>query len=114
MDGLVPSSEGSTRAWNAFPEASGHGARSWRYLDGIPRGGVCQTRENSYFATKVNEIYVELSGNSQRDVIECCESESDEIIDGFGVRCCKRRGGGRRCCVVCLPVLAVVVVRSWK
>jgi hypothetical protein len=28
--------------------------------------------------------YVKLSGNSQRYVTKCCESESDGIIDGFG------------------------------
>jgi hypothetical protein len=42
---------------------------------------------------KINEINVELSGNSQRYVNECCESESDGKIDGFGAGCCKRRGG---------------------
>jgi hypothetical protein len=57
-------------------------------------------RENSDFATDINEIYVELSGNSQRYVNECCESESDGKIDGFGAGCCKRRGGGRHCCNV--------------
>jgi hypothetical protein len=57
-------------------------------------------RENSDFVTDINEIYIELSGNSQRYVNECCESESDGNIDGFGAGCCKRRGGGRRCCVV--------------
>jgi hypothetical protein len=50
-------------------------------------------RENSDFATKINEINVELSGNSQRYVNEYCESESDGKIDGFGAGCCKRRGG---------------------
>jgi hypothetical protein len=49
--------------------------------------------ENSDFAMKINEINVELSGNSQRYVNECCESESDGIIDVFGAGCCKRRGG---------------------
>jgi hypothetical protein len=39
--------------------------------------------ENSDFATKINEINVELSGNSQRYINECCESESDGKIDGF-------------------------------
>jgi hypothetical protein len=29
---------------------------------------------------------------SQRYVNECCESESDGKIDGFGAGCCKRRG----------------------
>jgi hypothetical protein len=52
-----------------------------------------KTRENSDFATKINEINVELSGNSQGYVNKCCESESDGIIDGFGAGCCKRRGG---------------------
>jgi hypothetical protein len=42
---------------------------------------------------KINEIYVELSENFQRYVNECCESESDGKIDGFGAGCCKRRGG---------------------
>jgi hypothetical protein len=51
-------------------------------------------RENSDFETSINEIYVELSGNSQRYVNECCESESDGKIDGFAAGCCKRRGGG--------------------
>jgi hypothetical protein len=51
-------------------------------------------RENSDFATKINEIYVRLSGNPQRYVTGCCESESDGIIKGFGADCCKRRGGG--------------------
>jgi hypothetical protein len=41
----------------------------------------------------INEIYVELSGNSQRYVNECCESESDGKIDGFVAGCCKCRGG---------------------
>jgi hypothetical protein len=50
-------------------------------------------RENSDFATKINEINVELSGNSQRYINECCESESDGKIDAFGAGCCKRRGG---------------------
>jgi hypothetical protein len=40
-------------------------------------------RENSDFATKINEINVELSENLQRYVNECCESESDGKIDGF-------------------------------
>jgi hypothetical protein len=43
--------------------------------------------------TKINEIYVELSENSQRYVNECCESESDGESNGFGVGCCKCRGG---------------------
>jgi hypothetical protein len=51
-------------------------------------------RENSDFAMKINEINVELSENSLRYVNECCESESDGKIDGFGAGCCKRRGGG--------------------
>jgi hypothetical protein len=55
--------------------------------------GWAKTRENSDFATKINEINVELSGSSQRYVNECCESESDGKIDGFGAGCCKRRGG---------------------
>jgi hypothetical protein len=50
-------------------------------------------RENSDFTTKINEINVELSGNSQRYVNECCESKSDGNIDGFGAGCCKRMGG---------------------
>jgi DNA-binding Lrp family transcriptional regulator len=50
-------------------------------------------RENSDFATKINEIYVRLSGNPQRYVTGCRESESDGIIKGFGADCCKRRGG---------------------
>jgi hypothetical protein len=50
--------------------------------------------ENSDFTMKINEINVELSGNSQRYVNECCESESDGKIDGFGAGCCKCRGGG--------------------
>jgi hypothetical protein len=49
--------------------------------------------ENSDFATKINEINVELSENSQRYVNECCESESDGKIDGFDAGCCKCRGG---------------------
>jgi hypothetical protein len=56
--------------------------------------------KNSDFATDINEIYVELSENSQRYVIECCEPESDGTINGFGAGCCKRRGGGRRRLVV--------------
>jgi hypothetical protein len=55
-------------------------------------GGGRRCREGD-FATKINEIKVELSGNSQRYVNECCESESDGKIDGFGAGCCKRRGG---------------------
>jgi hypothetical protein len=50
-------------------------------------------RENSDFATKINEINVELSENFQRYVNECCESEFDGKSDGFGAGCCKRRGG---------------------
>jgi hypothetical protein len=50
-------------------------------------------RENSDFAKKINEIYVKLSGNLQRYVTECCESDSDGKIDGFGAGFCKRRGG---------------------
>jgi hypothetical protein len=50
-------------------------------------------RENSGFATNIHEIYVELFGNSQRYVNECCESESDGKIDGFAAGCSKRRGG---------------------
>jgi hypothetical protein len=50
-------------------------------------------RENSDFAMKINEINLELSGNSQRYVNECCVSESDGRSDGFGAGCCKRRGG---------------------
>jgi hypothetical protein len=59
-------------------------------------------RENSDFATKINEINVELSENFQRYINECCESEFDGKSDGFGAGCCKRRGGGRRCHVVCI------------
>jgi hypothetical protein len=33
--------------------------------------------ENSDFAMKINEINIELSGNSQTYVNECCDSESD-------------------------------------
>jgi hypothetical protein len=43
--------------------------------------------------TKINEINIELSGNSQRYVNECCESESDRKIDGFAAHCCRHRGG---------------------
>jgi hypothetical protein len=50
-------------------------------------------RENSDFATKINELNVELSGNSQSDVNEYYESESDGNIDGFGAGCCKCSGG---------------------
>jgi hypothetical protein len=50
--------------------------------------------ENSDFITKINEIYIKLSGNSQRYVTECCESESDRIMKGFTADCCKCRGGG--------------------
>jgi hypothetical protein len=46
------------------------------------------------------EINVELSGNSERYVNECCESESDGKIDGFGAGCCKRRGGSPLPCGV--------------
>jgi hypothetical protein len=49
--------------------------------------------ENSDFTTEINEINVELSGNSQRYVNECCESESNGNIDGFSAGYCKRRGG---------------------
>jgi hypothetical protein len=49
--------------------------------------------KNSDFATEINEIYVELSENSQRYVIECCEPESNGTINGFGAGCCKCRGG---------------------
>jgi hypothetical protein len=55
--------------------------------------GWAKMHENSDFATKINEINVELSGNSQRYVNECCESESDGKVDGFCARCCKHRGG---------------------
>jgi hypothetical protein len=50
-------------------------------------------RETSDFATKIKEIYVKLSGNSQRYITECCESEFDGKTDGFGADCCKRRAG---------------------
>jgi hypothetical protein len=50
--------------------------------------------ENSDFAMKINEIYIELSGNSQRSVNKYCESESDGKIDGFAAGYCKCRGGG--------------------
>jgi hypothetical protein len=50
-------------------------------------------RENCDFATKIYEINGELSENSQRYINECCESESDGKIDGFGAGCCKRSGG---------------------
>jgi hypothetical protein len=43
--------------------------------------------------TKINEINVELSGNSQRYVNEYCKSESDRKFDGFSAGCCKCRGG---------------------
>jgi hypothetical protein len=43
--------------------------------------------------TKINEINVELSGNSQRYVNKCCESESDGKIDGFSTHCWECRGG---------------------
>jgi hypothetical protein len=49
--------------------------------------------ENSDFVTKINEMNVELSGNSQRYINECWEYESNGKIDGFGAGCCKRRGG---------------------
>jgi hypothetical protein len=39
---LFPSSGGSTRAWNALPEAFRHGARSWQCLGGILRSGVSE------------------------------------------------------------------------
>jgi hypothetical protein len=42
---------------------------------------------------KINEINVELSGNSQRYVNECCESESDGKIDGL-VLVVANAGGG--------------------
>jgi predicted nucleic acid binding AN1-type Zn finger protein len=59
--------------------------------------------ENSDLATKINEINVELSGNSQRYVNECCESQSDGKIDSFSAGCCKCRGGGC-CCHLSLPL----------
>jgi hypothetical protein len=37
--------------------------------------------ENSDFMTAINEIYIELSGHSQRYINKCCESESDGKID---------------------------------
>jgi hypothetical protein len=43
--------------------------------------------------TDINEINVELSEILQRYVNECCKSDSDGKIDGFGAGCCKRRGG---------------------
>jgi hypothetical protein len=49
--------------------------------------GQAKTLENSDFATKITEINLELSGNSQRYINECCESESDGKIKGFGGRC---------------------------
>jgi hypothetical protein len=55
--------------------------------------GYAKSRENSDFATDINEINVELSETFQRYVNECCESESDRNIDGFSAGCCKRRGG---------------------
>jgi hypothetical protein len=50
-------------------------------------------RENSDFATDINEINLELSENIQRYVNECYESEFDGKTDGFGAGCCKCRGG---------------------
>jgi hypothetical protein len=44
---------------------------------------VAKTHENSDFVTEINEIYVKLSGNSQRYITESCESESDRKIDVF-------------------------------
>jgi hypothetical protein len=55
--------------------------------------GWAKTRENYVFATKINDINLELSENFQRYVNECCESESDGKIDGFLAGCCKRRAG---------------------
>jgi hypothetical protein len=60
--------------------------------------GCAKSLENSDFAMDINEINVELSENSQRYVNECCESESDGKIDGFGAGCCKRRGGSPLLC----------------
>jgi hypothetical protein len=60
--------------------------------------------ENSDFMMKINEINVELSGNSQRYVNECCESESDGKIDGFGTGCCKCRGGVAIAMWCCMPI----------
>jgi hypothetical protein len=56
--------------------------------------------ENSDFATKLNEINVELSGNSQRYINECCESELDGKIDSFSAGYCKCRGGSPLPCLI--------------
>jgi hypothetical protein len=45
--------------------------------------------ENSDVTMKINEINVELSGNSQRYVNECCKSESNRKIDGVSAGYCK-------------------------
>jgi hypothetical protein len=45
--------------------------------------------KNSDFMTKINEINVELSGNSYRYINECYESASDGKIDGFSTGCYK-------------------------
>jgi hypothetical protein len=78
-------------------------------------------RKNSDFVTKTNEIYVELSGNSQRYVNECWESESDGKIDDFGAGCCKRRGGSPLLCGVidihrltlALQTYTVAIIIHW-
>jgi hypothetical protein len=61
--------------------------------------GYAKSRENSDFMMGINEINVDLSENFQRYIAECCESEYDGKIYGFGVGCCKRRGRGRHYCV---------------
>jgi hypothetical protein len=62
--------------------------------------GRAKTHENSDFTMKLNEINVELSGNSPRYINECCESESDGKIDSFSAGCCKCRGGSPLLCSV--------------
>lgn len=49
---------------------------------------------------KINEINVEHSGNFQRYINECCESESDGKMNGFSAGCCKFRWRGHCCYVV--------------
>jgi hypothetical protein len=73
--------------------------------------------ENSDFMTKINEINVELSGNSQRYVNEYCKSESNRKIDSFSTGCCKRRGGGLLLPYVGLehtfPLMTAVDTLTW-
>jgi hypothetical protein len=63
-------------------------------------------RENSDFMMDINEINVELSENVQRYINQCCKSESNGKLNGFGAGYCKCRGA--------LPLLCSFIQRKKK